>query len=119
MGTTHADYFYGDVPLTRDMTREEVEEAYERNTGAVIVEAFTESGSSPLDVGAVLVASHGPFTWGEDAQQAVERSRILELLARMECRVRAIAPDPRPPEQYLIDKHYLRKHGRDAYYGQP
>jgi L-ribulose-5-phosphate 4-epimerase len=119
MGTTHADYFYGDVPLTRDMTREEVEEAYERNTGAVIVEAFTESGPSPLDVGAVLVASHGPFTWGEDAQQAVERSRILELLARMECRVRAIAPDPRPPEQYLIDKHYLRKHGRDAYYGQP
>jgi L-ribulose-5-phosphate 4-epimerase len=118
MGTTHADYFRGDVPVTREMTRAEVEADYERNTGTVIVEAFS-GGLSPEDVGAVLVANHGPFTWGHDAHQAVERSGILELLARMECTVRAMAPEARPPAAYLIDKHFLRKHGRDAYYGQP
>jgi L-ribulose-5-phosphate 4-epimerase len=118
MGTTHADYFRGDIPLTRDMTQQEVEDAYERNTGLVIVEAFSRGGPSPDDVPAVLVANHGPFTWGNDAHEAVEHSRILELLARMECTVRAVAPDASPPASYLIDKHFLRKHGRDAYYGQ-
>jgi L-ribulose-5-phosphate 4-epimerase len=118
MGTTHADYFRGDVPVTREMTREEVESAYERNTGLVIVEAFTTAGISPEEVGAVLVANHGPFTWGSDAHAAVERSGILELLARMECTVRAMAPDASPPASYLVDKHFLRKHGSSAYYGQ-
>jgi len=118
MGTTHADYFRGDVPVTREMTREEVESAYERNTGVVIVETFTSAGISPEEVGAVLVANHGPFTWGKDAHEAVSRSDILELLARMECTVRAMAPDAAPPARYLIDKHFLRKHGSGAYYGQ-
>jgi L-ribulose-5-phosphate 4-epimerase len=118
MGTTHADYFHGDVPVTREMTRTEVESAYERNTGLVIVETFSAGGPSPTEVTAVLVANHGPFTWGVDAHEAVERSRILELLARMECTVRSVAPDARRPEAYLVDKHFLRKHGSDAYYGQ-
>ncbi len=119
MGTTHADYFHGDVPVTRAMTREEVEGAYERNTGLVIVEAFRSSGISPEAVPAVLVANHGPFTWGADAQAAVEGSRVLELLARMECTVLSIAADAPPPARFLVDKHFLRKHGADAYYGQP
>jgi L-ribulose-5-phosphate 4-epimerase len=118
MGTTHADYFRGDVPVTREMTRAEVESAYERNTGLVIVEAFRDGGPSPEEVTGVLVANHGPFTWGRDPHEAVERSRILELLARMECTVRSVAPEARRPETYLVDKHFLRKHGRDAYYGQ-
>ena len=119
MGTTHADYFRGDVPVTRAMTREEVENDYERNTGLVIVEAFSTAHISPEQVSAVLVANHGPFTWGDDARAAVERSDILELLARMECAVRTMAPAAQPPAAYLIDKHFLRKHGKDRYYGQP
>ena len=118
MGTTHADYFRGDVPVTRALTRDEVADAYERNTGLVIVETFRTAGLSPEDVPAVLVANHGPFTWGRDAQAAVERSDVLEFLARMECAVRAIAPGAEPPADYLVDRHFLRKHGRDAYYGQ-
>lgn len=118
MGTTHADIWRGDVPVTRSLTREEVEDAYERNTGLVIVETFRSAGISPEEVGAVLVAHHGPFTWGRDAHAAVEASRTLELLARMEVRVLAIAPDAPRPAAYLVDKHFLRKHGKDAYYGQ-
>ena len=118
MGTTHADHFRGDVPVTRLLTREEVDGDYERNTGLVIVERFREGGIVPEEVPAVLVANHGPFTWGRDAQAAVERSDVLEFLARMECAVRAIAPGAEPPADYLVDKHFLRKHGRDAYYGQ-
>ncbi len=119
MGTTHADYFRGDIPVTREMTREEVTADYERNTGLVIVETFTQGGISPEEIPAVLVANHGPFTWGRDARQAVENSVILELLAQMECAVRAMAPQATPPASYLVDKHFLRKHGKDAYYGQP
>lgn len=119
MGTTHADYFRGDVPVTRELTRSEVESDYERNTGLVIVETFVQQHHSPHEVAAVLVANHGPFTWGRDAHEAVERSRVLELLARMEFRIRAMAPDATAPADYLIDKHFLRKHGSDAYYGQP
>ncbi len=118
MGTTHADYFRGDVPVTREMTRAEVETDYERNTGLVIVEAFSAGALSPEEIGAVLVANHGPFTWGADAHEAVQRSDVLELLARMECTVRAMAPEARPPASYLVDKHFLRKHGSGAYYGQ-
>jgi len=119
MGTTHADYFRGDVPVTRAMTRAEVETDYELNTGRVIVETFRDASLSPEEVTAVLVAHHGPFTWGVDARQAVERSRILELLARMECTLLSVARDAPRPEPWLVDKHFLRKHGKDAYYGQP
>ncbi len=118
LGTTHADYFRGDIPVTREMTRNEVEGAYERITGLVIVETFVSRHLSPAEVPAVLVANHGPFTWGRDAHEAVERSDILEFLARIECTVRAMAPDARPPADFLIDRHFLRKHGKDAYYGQ-
>lgn len=118
MGTTHADYFRHDVPVTRELTADEVAGAYERNTGRVIVERFETGGLSPMEVPGVLVANHGPFTWGADAEAAVERSRVLELLARMECTMRAVAPQAERPAAHLVDKHFLRKHGRDAYYGQ-
>jgi L-ribulose-5-phosphate 4-epimerase len=119
MGTTQADYFRGDVPVTRPMTREEVGGEYERNTGRLIVETFRTAGLSPQDVPGVLVASHGPFTWGADPQAAVEHARVLEYLARVECTTRLIAPDGARPAGFLIDKHFLRKHGPGAYYGQP
>jgi L-ribulose-5-phosphate 4-epimerase len=118
MGTTHADHFRGDVPVTRPLTREEVEGEYERNTGLVIVECFRQGGISPEEVPAVLVAQHGPFTWGADAFAAVEHARVLEYVARMEARVRLLAPDAPRPEPFLVDRHFLRKHGRGAYYGQ-
>lgn len=116
MGTTHADYFRGDIPVTRPMRREEVETDYEKNTGLVIVETF--AGRSCREVPAVLVANHGPFAWGDDAEHAIEHARMVEYLARLEWRVRAMAPDAQPPDSFLIDKHYLRKHGPGAYYGQ-
>jgi L-ribulose-5-phosphate 4-epimerase len=118
MGTTHADHFHGDVPVTRELTREEVQGEYERNTGLVIVETFRDRQIQPHEVTAVLVAHHGPFAWGDDAVKAVETARVLEMLARMECTMRAIAPDAGLPPAYLVDKHFLRKHGKDAYYGQ-
>jgi L-ribulose-5-phosphate 4-epimerase len=119
MGTTHADYFRGDVPVTRELTRAEVDGEYERNTGLVIVEAFTTAGISPAEVPAALIANHGPFTWGTSASDAVSRSIVLEQLARMEATVLAVAPDAPRPAAYLVDRHFLRKHGKDAYYGQP
>ena len=116
MGTTHADYFRGDVPVTRPMTRPEIESDYERNTGLVIVETFRDI--SPSEVSAVLVANHGPFTWGPDAPTAIEHARVLEYLARLEWRARTMVPDASRPDTVLIDKHFLRKHGPGAYYGQ-
>lgn len=118
MGTTHADHFRGDIPVTRPLTAEEVEGDYEGATGLVIVETLREAGVSAEEVQAVLVAHHGPFTWGRDAHEAVENSRILEYLARMEVRLRLVAPGARRPDAFLVDKHFLRKHGKDAYYGQ-
>jgi L-ribulose-5-phosphate 4-epimerase len=118
MGTTHADYFRGDVPVTRELTRDEVESAYERNTGLVIVETFRDSGISAEEVTAVLVANHGPFAWGRDAHDSVERALVLEFLARMECDLRLLSPHAPRPAEHLVDKHFLRKHGKDAYYGQ-
>lgn len=118
LGTTHADHFHGDVPVTRPMRREEVEHGYEANTGMVIVETFQSHGLDPVQVPGVLVANHGPFAWGPDASAAVENARVLEYVARLEWRVRAARPDAARPDQFLIDKHYLRKHGADAYYGQ-
>ena len=117
LGTTHADHFFGVVPVSRDMTPEEVAEAYEANTGRVIVETF--ASVSPGDVPAVLVASHGPFTWGDSAAAAVKNSVVLEYVARMACQTVSLAPDVGSIGQHLLDKHFLRKHGPGAYYGQP
>lgn len=118
MGTTHADYFRGDIPVTRPMRREEVERDYEKNTGLVIVETFRQGRIPHAHVAAVLVANHGPFAWGPDVDKAIENARVLEYLARLEWRVRTMAPDAGPPDRFLVDKHYLRKHGPSAYYGQ-
>jgi len=118
MGTTHADYFRGDVPVTRPLREEEVTVDYEKNTGRVIVETFRAGRIDPDEISAVLVANHGPFAWGADPFEAIERARVLELLARMDLAERAAAPNaPRPPT-YLIDRHYFRKHGDHASYGQ-
>ena len=118
MGTTHADYFCVDVPVTRPMTREEVESEYERNTGVVIVETIRACGRGAGSIGAILVASHGPFTWGRDASAAIERAAVLEYLARVEWRARTLAPGSPRPDPFLVDKHFRRKHGPAAYYGQ-
>jgi L-ribulose-5-phosphate 4-epimerase len=119
LGTTHADHFRGDVPVTRALVRREVARDYERNTGLAIVEAFRRKRLSPEEVAAVLVLHHGPFTWGRDAAEAVENARVLEALARMEILVRATgARGVRRPAGFLVDRHYLRKHGKGAYYGQ-
>lgn len=118
MGTTHADYFRGDVPVTRPMRPDEVANEYERNTGIVIVEAFRRGGVSPDEVSAVLVANHGPFVWGPGPFEAIERARVLEFLAAMEIKARMIAPDAPRPDAHLVEKHYFRKHGQTAYYGQ-
>jgi L-ribulose-5-phosphate 4-epimerase len=116
MGTTHADYFRGDIPVTRELTSAETAENYERNTGLVIVETF--SGLNPAEIPAVLVANHGPFVWGPDPTEAVHTAIIVEFLAKMEIHTTALNPKaPRPP-QHLVEKHYRRKHGGDAYYGQ-
>jgi L-ribulose-5-phosphate 4-epimerase len=118
MGTTHADYFRGDVPVTRAMSEEEIESDYEKNTGLVIVEAFVGLDLSPSDVPAVLVANHGPFTWGADPFAAIEHAAILEYVARIEWRTSCLNADARRPGSCLTDKHYFRKHGPSAYYGQ-
>lgn len=117
MGTTHADYFRGDIPVTRPMRREEVEQDYEQNTGRVIAETFRDAAAAS-EIPAVLVANHGPFAWGPDAPKAIESARVLEYLARLEWRVRTMAPDAPRPDPFLIEKHYRRKHGPSAYYGQ-
>lgn len=115
-GTTHADSFYGEVPCTRPMAPEEIREDYEANTGKVIAEAFRNT--DPLAVPAALVFQHGPFTWGRDAMKAVENSAVLEQAARMAHAAELCNPKIRPIRKELLDKHYLRKHGKDAYYGQ-
>jgi len=118
LGTTHADYFHGDVPVTRPLTATEVERDYERQTGLVIVETFRALKLSPEEVPGVLVANHGPFTWGADALAAVERARVLEYLAHVACVSHVIDATAPRPAAYLVDKHFRRKHGKDAYYGQ-
>ena len=115
LGTTHADTFYGDIPCTRKMTRSEIMGEYELETGKVIAEMFTEE--NVMQVPAALVHSHGPFTWGKDALKSVENALILEEVAMMAWHTMAMAPDARI-DQTLLDKHYMRKHGPNAYYGQ-
>jgi L-ribulose-5-phosphate 4-epimerase len=118
MGTTHADHFRGDIPVTRALKQAEVETDYETNTGLVIVETFRKRKVSADEVPAVLVANHAPFTWGRDASHAIENAQVLEFVARMEWRGRLLAADAPRPDEFLVDKHYLRKHGKSAYYGQ-
>lgn len=117
-GTTHADTFYGPVPCTRQLTPAEVQNEYEKHTGTVIVETFRERGIDAAAVPGVLCACHGPFTWGGDAAKAVENAVILEEVARMALLTRQVDPAAVPAPQYLLDKHYHRKHGPGAYYGQ-
>jgi L-ribulose-5-phosphate 4-epimerase len=116
LGTTHADYFYGEVPVTRPMTPEEVRSAYEWETGNVIVERFR--GIDPAEVSAVLVHGHGPFVWGPTGKKAVENALALEIVAEMALKTLQLDPHALSIEKHLLDKHYLRKHGADAYYGQ-
>lgn len=118
LNTTHADYFRGDVPVTRPMTEAEVAADYERNTGLVIVETFRSMGLSPEEIGAALVANHGPFVWSDDPMHAVEAARVLEYVAELNLTARSINPAEPAPDRFLIDRHYLRKHGAHAYYGQ-
>jgi len=114
-GTTHADYFYGEVPCTRELTEDEIKRAYELETGRVIVETF--KGLDPDAVPSVLVKGHAPFSWGKSADNAVHNAVVLEYCAKMAFRNIMLGND-RPIPQFLLDKHYLRKHGKDAYYGQ-
>ncbi len=119
LGTTHADYFCGDVPVTRPLTEEEITGEYERHTGLVIIETFRSAGVSAADVPGVLVANHGPFTWGPDAMAAVEHARVLEHLALVASLTLGLDAGAGRPAAYLVEKHFRRKHGKDAYYGQP
>lgn len=117
-GTTHADYFYGPVPCARHLTSAEIEEGYEKNTGKVIVETFCERQIDPVHVPGVICASHGPFTWGKDAAQAVYHAVVLEEVAKMSLFTRQLDPEAKPAPQNMQDKHFSRKHGPHAYYGQ-
>jgi L-ribulose-5-phosphate 4-epimerase len=115
-GTTHADYFYGAVPITDQLTDNEIKNEYELNTGKVIVRRFAKI--DPLSMPAALVAGHGPFTWGKTPMASVESAIVLEEVAKMAEGTIAINPQQKAIKQTLLDKHYLRKHGKDAYYGQ-
>ncbi len=117
-GTTHADYIYGSVPCLRCLTKEEIDQAYEKNTGLLIVSEFARLGLDPKAVPAVLCKNHGPFAWGKDPHEAVHNAVVLEEVAKMAYRAEVINPEVKPAPQELQDKHYLRKHGKDAYYGQ-
>ena len=117
-GTTHADYFYGPIPCVRHLTQEELDEDYEMNTGKIIAETFREREIDPAAVPGVICHSHGPFTWGRDAAQAVYHAVVLEEVARMGIFTRMVDPLAEPAPQRYLDKHYLRKHGPNAYYGQ-
>jgi L-ribulose-5-phosphate 4-epimerase len=115
-GTTHADYFYGDIPLTRPLTKEEIEGWYEKETGAVIIERFRSL--DPQSFPGVLVSCHGPFSWGGTAHKAVENAYAMEIISQMAYQTRLINPSIIPVPAPLLDKHFLRKHGKSAYYGQ-
>lgn len=117
-GTTHADYIYGEIPCLRCLTAEEIEDAYEENTGHLIVNEFARLQKDPMAVPAVLCKNHGPFAWGKDAKEAVHNAVVLEEVAKMAYRTELINPKVEAAPQELQDKHYYRKHGANAYYGQ-
>jgi L-ribulose-5-phosphate 4-epimerase len=118
-GTTHADHFRGSVPVTRPLAHDEIAENYEERTGDVIVETLESSELDPLDVPAVLVASHGPFAWGPDVEHAVENAVALEVVAELALHTLALNAQATPVSEHLLDRHFSRKHGPAAYYGQP
>ncbi|WP_169085949.1 L-ribulose-5-phosphate 4-epimerase [Paenibacillus sp. PL91] len=118
LGTTHGDYFYGEVPCTRAMTEAEIKGAYELETGNVIVETFEANNIDPNQVPSVLVNSHAPFCWGKDPHNAVHNAVVLEEVAKMALHTFQLNPNVQPMDQSLLDRHYLRKHGANAYYGQ-
>jgi L-ribulose-5-phosphate 4-epimerase len=118
LGTTHADHFYGPVPLTRELTAEEIAEDYEHNSGKVILESFSEGGLSAEEFPAALLPGHGPFTWGADADEALHNAIVLEEVARLAFQTVVLNPEVGELRRELLDKHFLRKHGADAYYGQ-
>ena len=117
-GTTHADYFYGDIPCARSLTPEEIREDYETNTGRVIIETFRSRNIQPKFVPAVVCRNHGPFTWGKDAAQAVYHAVVLEEVAKMALLTELLSPSAEAAPRWIQDKHFLRKHGPNAYYGQ-
>lgn len=117
LGTTHADYFYGDIPCTRELSAEEVEEAYEVNTGRVIVECFKQRNIDPVAIPGTVVKNHGPFSWGKDAAESVFNAVVMEAVAEMGLKTLLLNREAEL-QQYVLDKHYMRKHGPNAYYGQ-
>lgn len=117
-GTTHADYFYGEIPCARSLTEKEIDEAYETNTGLVIIETLENRKINPMYAPGILCTNHGPFTWGKDAAQAVYHAVVLEEVAKMATKTELINPDVKPAPDCIRDKHFFRKHGANAYYGQ-
>lgn len=117
LGTTHADYFYGAIPCTRELTKDEVEFDYEINTGRVIVETINKRNYNPMNIPGVVVKNHGPFTWGKDAMDSVHNAVVMETIADMNLKTVLLNPNSNI-QQYVMDKHYNRKHGKNAYYGQ-
>lgn len=116
LGTTHADYFYGEIPCTRDLTVEEINQAYEKNTGKVIIETIGDK--DPMEVPGIVVKNHGPFAWGNSPANAVYNAVVMDKVAEMAYHTLTLNPQVKGAPQYLLDKHYFRKHGADAYYGQ-
>ena len=117
LGTTHADYFYGDIPCTRQLSESEIKEAYEKNTGKVIIETIEELKYDPMAIPGIVVKNHGPFAWGESPEDAVYHAVVMERVAEMDLKTLLLNPDA-SMDQYILDKHYYRKHGPNAYYGQ-
>lgn len=117
LGTTHADYFYGDIPCTRELSKKEVDEAYELNTGKVIIETIEQLNIDPMAVPGIVVKNHGPFAWGKNPLDAVHNAVVMENIAEMDIKTLFLNPNAMMP-QHILDKHYLRKHGPNAYYGQ-
>ncbi|MEH7414457.1 L-ribulose-5-phosphate 4-epimerase [Neobacillus drentensis] len=118
LGTTHADYFYGEIPCTRTLSQEEIDRGYELETGNVIIETFEKEGLDPVAMPGILLSGHAPFAWGKNADQAVHNAVVLEEVAKMALNTFTLNPQIKPIDQFLLDKHYLRKHGVNAYYGQ-
>ncbi len=117
-GTTHADYFYGEIPCARSLSEDEINGEYEKNTGLVIIETLSAMQINPKSMPGILLKNHGPFTWGIDANEAVHNAVVLEEVAKMACYSEIINPQVMPAPQVIADRHYLRKHGANAYYGQ-
>ena len=117
-GTTHADYFYGDIPCARSLTQEEIEGEYEKNTGLVIIERFEKDGINPLEVPGVLIRSHGVFAFGKDSDGSVYNATVIEEVAKMAFITEMVNPDVPRADRFMLEKHYMRKHGENAYYGQ-